>query len=155
MKIVFLAVLALVGLLPAAASATTFGPSPYLCFDSATTTATGSCGGADSPFKSLTFNYFHLEDFNDVALTTPGVTETNGAIIASSGFGTTAVDSVDEDDGAIDSLGNIGDSMWNGGRSFSSSTPESSATCQIMSAWSGPMVMAPTPPCQPSTFRAR
>ena len=27
----------------------------------------------------------------------------------------TAIDSVDEDDGAIDGLGNVGDSMWNGG----------------------------------------
>lgn len=117
MKHAYLIIAGLVGLMPAAASAVAFGPSPYLCFDSATTTATGSCAGADSPFNSLSFSYFHLEDFTDHLLNTPGVTETNGAIIASTGFGGSIIDSVDEDDGAIDGSGNgpLGDSMWNSG----------------------------------------
>lgn len=105
----------LAALLPAAASATDIGPSPYLCFDAATTTATGSCGTADSPFKALSFDYFYLEDFEDQALDTPGVSETSGAIITSTGFAPSVTDSVDEDDGAIDGSGNGGDSMWNSG----------------------------------------
>jgi len=75
--------------------AETFGPTPYLC-------------AGDSPFEGIEFEYFHLEDFEDVALNTPGVEVTTpygvgGNVIFS--------DSVDCDDGAIDGNGNAGNQM--------------------------------------------
>jgi hypothetical protein len=69
-------------------------PSPYLSF-------------ADSPFSSLPFRYFYLEDFEDGALNTPGVTPSPGWIVASPGPYT---DSVDADDGLIDNSGTNGHS---------------------------------------------
>jgi hypothetical protein len=67
----------------------TFGPSPYLSFQ-------------DSPFLGKAFSYFQLEDFEDGALSTPGVREKAGR-----GYPTVAgfVDSVDGDDGALDGSG--------------------------------------------------
>lgn len=71
-------------------------PSSYLCFDSS---LISGCDGKDSPFKSIDFSggYFYLENFEDVALNTPGVTG-DGEFFA---FGPQR-DSVDEDDGVID-----------------------------------------------------
>lgn len=87
-------------LVVAAAAAPAFaggvGPLPYLSF-------------ADSPFNGPAFDYFHLEDFEDGALNTPGVTLTaGGTIIAGPGPQT---DSVDGDDGAIDGSGAAGRSL--------------------------------------------
>ncbi|MBI2529351.1 MAG: hypothetical protein HYV93_25605 [Candidatus Rokubacteria bacterium] len=101
-----------VGLLPVgpAGAVTLFGPSPYLCFDTAT--APAGCGGADSPFKSLSFSSFFLETFEDGLLNTPGVSASSGAPFPPTGI----TDSVDADDGTIDGSGT-------GGRSFFTSPP--------------------------------
>lgn len=69
-----------------------FGPTPYL-------------SAADSPF-SLSSPGLLLEDFEDGALDTPGVSSTNGAPRGPSGL----TDSVDGDDGSIDGSGNGGHS---------------------------------------------
>ena len=81
---------------PSNAYLTFLGPSPYL-------------RGADSPFKGRNFDYFHLEDFEDLALNTPGVTRSAGTI----GEEARAYrDSVDGDDGTIDGLGIEGESLF-------------------------------------------
>lgn len=73
-----------------------FGPLPYWAFNNP------SAGSAISPFSPVRFTYFHLEDFEDGALNTPGVTVSE--------FATTNItigfsDSVDGDDGVIDGQG--------------------------------------------------
>lgn len=87
------------------------GPLPYLCFDAAATTATGSCGTSESPFVGLVFDgYFHLENFEDDAFEpgwSVGGVQTR---IGPSGI----TDSVDEDDGAIDGSGTAGSSHFSG-----------------------------------------
>jgi len=93
--------LAAVGLLFGAAQQTQadpvfFGPTPYT-------------SSANSPFNSVTFTYFHLENFEDNLLNTPGVAGTGVAIGPSS-----ITDSVDADDGAIDGSGLNGHSYFNG-----------------------------------------
>lgn len=76
-----------------------FLPStPYLSF-------------ADSPFLDETFNYFHLETFEDDQLNTPGLSISTGWLINPSNQ-PTAVDSVDGDDGAIDGSGLTGSSWY-------------------------------------------
>ncbi len=82
----------------ALSNATTYGPTPYLSFD-------------DSPFKGMSFSQFHLEDFEDHALNTPGVTGGGGGV-TSAVYGPGSHDSVDADDGAIDGLGLAGDSWF-------------------------------------------
>jgi hypothetical protein len=77
------------------------GPFPYL-------------SAADSPFPAATFDFFHLEDFEDEALTT-GLAALNGERIGPSNF----TDSVDSDDGSIDGSGLAGSSYITDG--FSSS----------------------------------
>ncbi|WP_293385127.1 PEPxxWA-CTERM sorting domain-containing protein [Phenylobacterium sp. SCN 70-31] len=52
---------------PAGAATTLLGPTPY--------TSAG-----DSPFAGLTFDYFHLEDFQDGLLNTPGLSAPRGAV---------------------------------------------------------------------------
>jgi hypothetical protein len=79
---------------PTQARADILGPSPYLSF-------------SDSPFSSLPFIYFYLEDFEDGLLNTPGVTASPGWIVSSPGPFT---DSVDADDGLIDNSGTNGHS---------------------------------------------
>lgn len=103
-----------VGLLFAgpAGAAILSGPSPYLCFDTAT--APAGCGGADSPYKALSFSYFHLETFEDGLLNVPGVSASAGGV-TSVVFGPAIHDSVDADDGVIDGSGLAGDSFFNGG----------------------------------------
>ena len=54
--------------LPQAATAQLLLPTPYLAFDNA------AAGAARSPFRALSFRYFHLETFEDGALNTPVVT---------------------------------------------------------------------------------
>ena len=58
----------------------------------------------DSAFSGLDFSagYFYLEDFEDNALNTPGVTASAGNTATLSGFSGTIIDSVDEDDGTVD-----------------------------------------------------
>ena len=74
-------------------------PSSYLCFDSSAITG---CGSADSPLKGINFSngYFYLEDFEDNALNTPGVTGSGS--FTGLDFIPSQRDSVDEDDGVID-----------------------------------------------------
>jgi len=57
----------------------------------------GYLGAFDSPFAGVDFVYFHLEDFEDARLNTPGVS--SSAAQASSTFGPSIIDSVDADDG--------------------------------------------------------
>jgi hypothetical protein len=63
---------------------------------------------ADSPFYGEIFSYFHLEDFEDGLLNTPGASASIGAIVLP-GANT---DSVDADDGVIDGSGNGGHSWF-------------------------------------------
>jgi hypothetical protein len=80
-----------------ATQAEPLGPTPYLSF-------------ADSPFYGGTFDYFYLEDFEDHALNTPGVSASAGSIISPGSL----TDSVDGDDGVIDGLGQDGHSFYRG-----------------------------------------
>jgi hypothetical protein len=66
-------------LMSATAQAAPLGPTPYL-------------SAADSPFTGLTFDYFHLETFEDHSFNTPGVTGTG--VVTSTGFSGTVIDSV-------------------------------------------------------------
>jgi hypothetical protein len=87
------------GLSFAASAAVPFGPSPYLEFP-------------DSPFFSLSgWDYFHLEDFEDGALNTPGVTANTSTVLGPG----TLTDSVDGDDGLLDGLGQRGHSLYSDG----------------------------------------
>jgi hypothetical protein len=74
------------------------GPAPYLSFSS-------------SPFNGISFSYFHLENFESGALSTPGVTVNPGTIVVAPGPQT---DSVDSDDGVIDGSGAAGRSLYSG-----------------------------------------
>lgn len=69
---------------------------------------------ADSPFAGVDFSggYFYLEDFEDGLLNTPGVSVSAG-FITSSGFSGPIIDSVDEDDGAVDGQCVACDSWFN------------------------------------------
>lgn len=87
---------AVAGLAPSVASAGLLAPTPYQSF------------AGDSPFSGTTFAYFHLEDFEDGALNTPGVSADFG-VIAQPG---SATDSVDADDGLIDGSGLAGHSYY-------------------------------------------
>ena len=65
---------------------------------------------ANSPFNGQVLSYFHLEDFEDHLLNTPGVTASAGQVtsIIFPGY----IDSVDADDGVIDGSGSSGDSYF-------------------------------------------
>lgn len=80
-----------------------FGPTAYL-------------QASDSPFGAIDFGggYFHLENFEDHALNTPGAAGTTGGV---AGFALDLLfhDSVDADDGTIDGFGFQGDSWYHGG----------------------------------------
>jgi hypothetical protein len=66
---------------------------------------------SDSPFAGGSFDYFHLENFEDHLLNTPGVSADLGGVTSVLfGFGLT--DSVDADDGTIDGSGLNGDSYF-------------------------------------------
>jgi len=82
-----------VGLPGAGHGATLVGPTPYL-------------SQTDSPFVPA--GTFHLEDFEDNALNTPGVTPSAGSVAAPSSI----TDSVDLDDGALDGFGTAGHSFF-------------------------------------------
>jgi hypothetical protein len=72
---------------------------------------------ADSPFDGLSFDWFHLEDFEPDSLASgpgfdvPGVTATGGSIVIPPPY-LGSIDSVDADDGAIDGSGLLGHSMF-------------------------------------------
>jgi hypothetical protein len=86
-------------------AASLLGPSPYL-------------STSDSPFSTLSFNYYYLENFEDSALNTPGVTASQGFIWPDPAY----FDSVDGDDGVIDGSGSKGKSFGiknNAGITFS------------------------------------
>ncbi|MBE9155744.1 PTPA-CTERM sorting domain-containing protein [Nodosilinea sp. LEGE 06152] len=84
------------------ANAATFGPSPYV-------------RASDSPFSGVNFSggYFHLEDFEDGRLDTPGVTLTPGSANVLSPAPLT--DSVDGDAGGLNGNGNDGHSLYSNG----------------------------------------
>lgn len=85
--------------LPVAGSAQLLGPAPYL-------------GVADSPFAGLgPWTYWHLETFEDHLFNVPGVSASAGGV-TSVVFGPSVHDSVDEDDGAIDGSGLLGDDYF-------------------------------------------
>lgn len=92
-------VVALVAAPRAGAVVISFGPSPYL-------------SSADSPFApSIGSANFHLEDFEDGLLNTPGVVGTGGSVTGPGGI----TDSVDADDGSIDGSGVNGRSFFGSG----------------------------------------
>ena len=79
---------------------TTHGPSEYL-------------EAADSPFAGSTFDWFHLEDFEDANLDSVGASATYGQTTVSAGYGSTPyIDSVDGDDGCLDGSGQDGDAWF-------------------------------------------
>ena len=88
---------------PAAAVPVFHGPTPYLSF-------------ADSPFSSLSFSYFHLEDHEDGFFNPTGATANTFSMFAVAPSGP-FVDSVDGDVGAIDGSGTDGRSLGNGATS--------------------------------------
>ena len=70
-------------------------PLPYLSF-------------SDSPFNGKSFEYFHLEDFEDGALNTPGVTANAGMLLSPS----VTTDAVDADMGPMDGSGQGGRTLY-------------------------------------------
>lgn len=86
-----------------APAATLLGPAPYL-------------SAADSPILPLPLGtvYSHLEDFEDGALNTPGVTANAGTVL----FPGALTDSMDGDDGAVDGSGTAGHSWYSNGGTF-------------------------------------
>lgn len=83
----------------ASADVTYLGPSAYLSFD-------------DSPFSGVTFDgYFHLEDFEDGLLNTPGASAAEAWAVP----GASPLDSVDGDDGLINGFGGNGRSFYSQG----------------------------------------
>jgi hypothetical protein len=77
-----------------------FGPSHYLGF-----------GDRPAAFQGPGFAYYHLEDFEDGSLNTPGASADAGWAVLGPGAFT---DSVDGDDGAIDGRGTAGGSFYSG-----------------------------------------
>lgn len=117
---------------PNEAKAAVFGPTPYLAFDNSISGA----GTSISPFSGLSFDYFHLQNFESftpgsvfAGLTplSPGAMLVNFSGRVISPAQSTIVDSVDADDGSINGSGLLGRSLFttnanNGFRiSFSSS----------------------------------
>lgn len=83
------------------AQAALLGPSPYLSFN-------------DSPFRRGTFfSYFYLENFEDGALNTPGVTSNSISVLNPAPL----TDSVDADDRLIDGSGTDGHSLYSNNNS--------------------------------------
>lgn len=88
--------LGLIAKTPIANAATTYlGNNVYKSFE-------------DSPLKGLNSSYFYLENFEDGALNTPGVTASGGTVLKPN----TLTDSVDGDDGAVDGSGTGGYSWY-------------------------------------------
>jgi hypothetical protein len=94
---------AIVSQAPIANATTLFGPSSYT-------------QASDSPFSGIDFSsgYFHLENFEDEALNTPGVTASAGSVLL--GLPSNSLtDSVDGDDGVVDGSGSAGNSFYSAG----------------------------------------
>lgn len=85
-------------LLAVSAQAQYLGPSSYLQI-------------SDSPFFGGTYQYFHLENFEDGQLNTPGVTANAGMMLGPAAL----TDSVDGDDGVVDGDGTRGHSWYSNG----------------------------------------
>lgn len=85
---------------PLAANGATIGPTPYFSF-------------ADSPFATTLFDYFHLENFEDGSLNTPGVVASAGMVLSPAAL----TDSVDNDNGPIDGSGTSGHTWYSNGNS--------------------------------------
>lgn len=83
--------------LPTITPAALLGPSPYL-------------SASDSPFYGESFDWFYLEDFEDLSLNTPGVSVDHGTPINNTN--SSAIDSVDADDGSINGSGSNGASIY-------------------------------------------
>jgi hypothetical protein len=83
-----------------AANAAMIGPTPYL-------------SSVDSPFAATPFSYFHLENFEDSSLNTPGVAASAGMVLTPA----TLTDSVDADDGSLDGSGSAGHTWYSNGSS--------------------------------------
>ncbi|HKW13344.1 MAG TPA: T9SS type A sorting domain-containing protein [Candidatus Krumholzibacteria bacterium] len=94
-SLALVAMVAVAGSHPALAAVTYLGPQPYN-------------SALDSPFHYLPHSYFYLEDFEDNALNTPGVTSAAGLAFTNG----SSTDSVDKDDGVIDGNGKNGHSYW-------------------------------------------
>ena len=90
----------------ATTQAALYGPTPYLGF-------------ADSPFSTMSFNWFYNETFEDGLLNTPGLM-VNGGQLLNQNLAGPFTDSVDEDDGVIDGSGLAGNSWWTGFPGFGS-----------------------------------
>lgn len=84
-------------LVQAAQAGVLLGPTPYLGLD-------------DSPLDLFGGSLAYFENFEDGVLNIPGVTASAGSVIGPGGN----VDSVDEDDGAIDGSGTGGHSFYAG-----------------------------------------
>lgn len=69
------------------------GPTPYTSFNNSIS------GASISPFATTSFNYFHLENFEDGSFNVPGVSLREFAALD---IATSFSDSVDGDDGTID-----------------------------------------------------
>lgn len=82
---------------PQVVSTALLGPTSYTSY-------------ANSPFNGQVFSYFHLEDFEDHLLNTPGVTASAGQVASTIFPG--HIDSVDADDGVIDGNGSSGDDYF-------------------------------------------
>lgn len=72
---------------------------------------------ADSPFNHAAFGWFHLEDWEQHGLFTPGVTMSGVDLRLGSSWARTSIDSVDADDGLINGrsdngAGRYGDNQW-------------------------------------------
>lgn len=81
------------------AAPTSYGPSTYV-------------QASDSPFAGVVgLDYFFLEDFEDFALNTPGVS-VNAGYSTKPTWAASVTDSVDGDDGAIDGFGTRGNSWF-------------------------------------------
>jgi hypothetical protein len=72
-----------------------FGPTTYV-------------QASDSPWNSVSFDSYYLEDFEDVSFNVPGVTKSESAIVGPGG----QTDSVDADDGTIDGSGTLGHNLF-------------------------------------------
>lgn len=88
-----------IALAAASASAQYINPTPYVGFS------------ASSPFASLSFNSFFLENFEDGSFNTPFATPSAGWVVPAPSI----LDSVDEDDGSINGTGASGRSYYSNG----------------------------------------
>ena len=109
------------------------GPTPYLQLSA-------------SPFAAIDFSngYFHLENFEDGVLDTPGITASSGRVARPA----SNTDSVDGDDGNVDGFGTRGHSFFFNSGSQGIRIHFDAAVLDPyppMPAWSGPTARAACP----------